>query len=438
MRSLQYDVVVIGGGPAGLAAALKAREKAEKVAVLERNDELGGILNQCIHSGFGLHVFKEELTGPEYAQRYVDMVADTDIACYLDTMVIDVTADKQVIAMSPEGMIVFEAAAVVLAMGCRERTRGQIRIPGTRPAGVFTAGLAQRYMNLENFRPGNRVVILGSGDIGLIMARRLTLEGIKVAGVYEVMPYANGLLRNIKNCLDDFGIPLHLSTTVTKIIGQKRLQAVEVSAVDENLKPIPGTEEVIPCDTLLLSVGLIPENELSKQAGVELNPVTNGPRVDNTLETSVPGIFACGNVLHVHDLVDQVTKEAEDAGAYAAEYVKKHAGQAADKDEAGQGLVEASDRSGKEDAGIPVKAEGLVRYTVPSTICLDKAGSARIKFRVGRPVESGRLLIKSGDKVLFDRKKAMKYVPSIMEQINLTAKLLDGITEPVTVTVEEV
>lgn len=320
MRTLKYDVVVIGGGPAGLAAALKAREKVEKVAVLERNDELGGILNQCIHSGFGLHVFKEELTGPEYAQRYVDMVAETDISCYLNTMVLDVTEDKHVVAMSEDGMLVFEAGSVVLAMGCRERTRGQIRIPGTRPAGVFTAGLAQRYVNLENFKPGSRVVILGSGDIGLIMARRLTLEGIKVVGVYELMPYANGLYRNIKNCLDDFGIPLHLSTTVTKIVGSKRVQAVEVSAVDENLKPIPGTEEIIPCDTVLLSIGLIPENELSKKAGIELNPVTNGPKVDNALETSVKGIFACGNVLHVHDLVDQVTKEAEDAGTYAAEY----------------------------------------------------------------------------------------------------------------------
>lgn len=320
MRTLKYDVVVIGGGPAGLAAALKAREKVEKVAVLERNDELGGILNQCIHSGFGLHIFKEELTGPEYAQRYVDMVAETDISCYLNTMVLDVTEDKHVVAMSEDGMLVFEASSVVLAMGCRERTRGQIRIPGTRPAGVFTAGLAQRYVNLENFKPGSRVVILGSGDIGLIMARRLTLEGIKVVGVYELMPYANGLYRNIKNCLDDFGIPLHLSTTVTKIVGSKRVQAVEVSAVDENLKPIPGTEEIIPCDTVLLSIGLIPENELSKKAGIELNPVTNGPKVDNALETSVKGIFACGNVLHVHDLVDQVTKEAEDAGTYAAEY----------------------------------------------------------------------------------------------------------------------
>lgn len=413
MRTLKYDVVVIGGGPAGLAAALKAREKAEKVAVLERNDELGGILNQCIHSGFGLHVFKEELTGPEYAQRYVDMVKETDISCYLNTMVINVTEDKHVIAMSEDGMLVFEAASIVLAMGCRERTRGQIRIPGTRPAGVFTAGLAQRYVNLENFKPGSRVVILGSGDIGLIMARRLTLEGIKVVGVYELMPYANGLYRNIKNCLDDFGIPLHLSTTVTKIVGSKRVQAVEVSAVDENLKPIPGTEEIIPCDTVLLSIGLIPENELSKKAGIELNPVTNGPKVDNALETSVKGIFACGNVLHVHDLVDQVTKEAEDAGMYAAEY--------------------AAEQKSAE-AEISVVPEGLVRYTVPTRIASGRTPVTKIKFRVGRPVKSAKIRITSGNQVIFESKKAKKFVPSIMENVNLTAAQLADVQNEIKVT----
>lgn len=413
MRTLKYDVVVIGGGPAGLAAALKAREKAEKVAVLERNDELGGILNQCIHSGFGLHVFKEELTGPEYAQRYVDMVKETDISCYLNTMVINVTEDKHVIAMSEDGMLVFEAASIVLAMGCRERTRGQIRIPGTRPAGVFTAGLAQLYVNLENFKPGSRVVILGSGDIGLIMARRLTLEGIKVVGVYELMPYANGLYRNIKNCLDDFGIPLHLSTTVTKIVGSKRVQAVEVSAVDENLKPIPGTEEIIPCDTVLLSIGLIPENELSKKAGIELNPITNGPKVDNALETSVKGIFACGNVLHVHDLVDQVTKEAEDAGMYAAEY--------------------AAEQKSAE-AEISVVPEGLVRYTVPTKIASGRTPVTKIKFRVGRPVKSAKIRITSGDQVIFESKKAKKFVPSIMENVNLTAAQLADVQNEIKVT----
>lgn len=424
MKALKFDVVVIGGGPAGLAAALEARKTVEKVAVLERNDELGGILNQCIHSGFGLHVFKEELTGPEYAQRFADMVAETDITCYLDTMVLDVTADKKIIAMTEEGMQIFEAGSIVLAMGCRERTRGQIKIPGTRPAGIFTAGLAQRYVNLENLKPGNRVVILGSGDIGLIMARRLTLEGIKVVGVYELMPYANGLYRNIKNCLDDFGIPLHLSTTVTKIIGSERIQAVEVSGVDDNLQPIPGTEEIIPCDTLLLSIGLIPENELSKKAGVQLNPITNGPKVDNSLETSVEGIFACGNVLHVHDLVDQVTQEAQDAGKYAAEYVVASKQQSLSKEES------------KPGASVSVVPDGLVRYTVPSQIDPKKTAVAKIKFRVGRPESQGKIVVTMGEKVLYESKKAKQFVPSIMESITIRTDMLEMDCQEIKVTVK--
>ena len=418
MRTLKYDVVVIGGGPAGLAAALKAREKVEKVAVLERNDELGGILNQCIHSGFGLHVFKEELTGPEYAQRYVDMVAETDISCYLNTMVLDVTEDKHVVAMSEDGMLVFEAGSVVLAMGCRERTRGQIRIPGTRPAGVFTAGLAQRYVNLENFKPGSRVVILGSGDIGLIMARRLTLEGIKVVGVYELMPYANGLYRNIKNCLDDFGIPLHLSTTVTKIVGSKRVQAVEVSAVDENLKPIPGTEEEYSCDTLLLSVGLIPENEISRGMGVDMNPVTSGPKVNESLETNIEGVFACGNVLHVHDLVDFVSEEAGTAGRNAAEYVK---------------LGEERRQDGKEIRMNPIEG---VRYTVPGTINVDRMDeNLTVRFRVGGVYKNCYISAYFDDERVIHRKRPV-VAPGEMEEIKLTKEQLLKYPDLQTITVK--
>ena len=323
-----FDVVVIGGGPAGMAAALAAHKAGARVAIVEREQHLGGILRQCIHPGFGLSHFKQELTGPEYAQRFIDQMHGTDIALFLNSMVIGIdsgeptedTSVHTVTLMSTAGMLQLTGRAIVLAMGCRERTRSEIKIPGSRPAGVFTAGLAQRYINIENLKPGSHAVILGSGDIGLIMARRCTLEGISVEGVYELMPYANGLRRNVKNCLDDFGIPLHLSTTVTRVIGHDRVEAVEVSQVDERLAPIPGTERIVPCDTLLLSVGLIPENELSVAAGVELDPRTRGAVVDQSLQTGVPGIFACGNVLHVHDLADNVTTESERAGAAAAAY----------------------------------------------------------------------------------------------------------------------
>lgn len=350
MRRLQVDVAVIGGGPAGLAAALAARrEGATKVVIIERNSELGGILQQCIHHGFGLHRFKAELTGPEYAQRFINDVKETDIEAMLETMVLEVTEDKKIYAVNSKvGMLEISAQAIVLAMGCRERTRGALRIPGRRPAGVYSAGTAQRFVNIDGYVPGRKAVILGSGDIGLIMARRFTLEGAKVEAVVEVLPYAAGLTRNVVQCLEDFGIPLYLQSTVIEIHGDDRIEGVTIAQVDEKWNPIGGTEKYIECDTLLLSVGLVPENELSSQAGVAIDPVTNGPIVNESMMTNIPGIFACGNVLHVHDLVDNVSKEAEGAGAYAGRYVREHG-------------LEAPKR-------IKVKAGENIRYVVPHEV----------------------------------------------------------------------
>ncbi len=416
---MKKDLVIIGGGPAGLAAAEAAvLAGARDVLLLERDVRLGGILNQCIHNGFGLHTFKEELTGPEYAARFEARVRALSIEYKLGAMVLSIAPDRTVTVVSREdGLYTIEAGAIILAMGCRERSRGALNIPGFRPAGVFSAGTAQRLVNMEGYMPGREVVILGSGDIGLIMARRMTLEGAKVRVVAELQPYSGGLKRNIVQCLDDYGIPLKLSHTVTEIHGRERVTGVTISAVDKNFKPIPGSEEFYSCDTLLLSVGLIPENELSTGAGVQLSRVTNGPVVNESLETSVPGIFACGNVLHVHDLVDYVSEEAAAAGRAAAAY-----------------LAQGERAAGK---AIAVKPAGGVRYTVPSTIRPDAMPDAlTVRFRVDNIYKNRFVSVYFGEERVQHRKKTV-LAPGEMEQIVLKkADLTDAAFDTITICTE--
>ncbi len=421
-----YDIVIIGGGPAGLAAAVSARQSGiESILILERDKELGGILNQCIHNGFGLHTFKEELTGPEYADRFIRQVEELQIAYKLNTMVMEIGQDKTVTAMNREdGLFVIRAEAVILAMGCRERPRGALNIPGYRPAGIYSAGTAQRLVNMEGYMPGREVVILGSGDIGLIMARRMTLEGAKVKVVAELMPYSGGLKRNIVQCLDDYGIPLKLSHTVVDIKGKERVEGVTLARVDEKNKPIPGTEEYYDCDTLLLSVGLIPENELSRGMGVAINPVTSGPSVNESLETNLDGVFACGNVLHVHDLVDYVSEEAAAAGRNAAAYVKAAAdvkSEAADKS-----TVKPTDEKTVEsgiayaESAVPLIATSGVRYTVPSTIRVSHMDEKlTVRFRVGGVYKNCFVSVYFDDERVVHRKKQV-FAPGEMEEVRLT------------------
>ncbi len=407
-EAMKKDLVIIGGGPAGLAAAVAAKEAGvDDLLILERDARLGGILNQCIHNGFGLHTFKEELTGPEYAGRYIDKVLALKIPYKLNTMVVDLTEQQTVkenrklvtVMNREEGLYTIEARAVILAMGCRERSRGALNIPGYRPAGIYSAGTAQRYVNMEGRMPGREVVILGSGDIGLIMARRMTLEGAKVKLVAELMPYSGGLKRNIVQCLDDFGIPLKLSHTVVDIKGKERVEAVVIAQVDEHSKPIPGTEEEIKCDTLLLSCGLIPENELSEGLGVEMNPVTKGPKVNESLETDRKGVFACGNVLHVHDLVDYVSEEAAQAGKRAAAYL--------------QGSLPEVKRE------IPIKAVNGVRYTVPVSLDVERMEDIQVvRFRVGNVYRDAAIEVSFNGNVVSSRKKKV-LAPGEMEQIVL-------------------
>lgn len=451
----QHAIVIIGGGPAGLAAAISAAEQGEKdILILERDRELGGILNQCIHNGFGLHTFQEELTGPEYAARYIEKVERMGIPYLTDTMVLDLSPEKVVTAVSPtEGIFQIQAQAVILAMGCRERPRGALNLPGYRPAGIYTAGTAQRLVNVEGRMPGREVVILGSGDIGLIMARRMTMEGAKVKVVAELMPYSGGLKRNIVQCLEDFGIPLKLSHTVAAIHGKERLTGVTLAQVDHDGRPVPGTEEEYSCDTLLLSVGLIPENELSKNAGVSLNPATSGPVVDESFQTSVGGIFACGNVLHVHDLVDFVSEEAANAGRRAAEYVRETSGESSEKrmkcGESRKDLPESQAACEEWTAKMPEKeVSGIldilpgdgVRYTVPSVLHLAQMGETlKIRFRVRKEYKNSCVTVHAGDRQLFRRRKQI-FVPGEMEEAVIRREDLNDAlpADTITIRIEEV
>lgn len=421
---MKYDLIVIGGGPAGLSAAYEAYNRGiESILILERDKELGGILNQCIHNGFGIHSFKEELTGPEYAGRYIEMMNSTKVEHKLDTMVLSISNGgdvKHVEAINAkEGYLSIEARAIILAMGCRERTRGAIQIPGERPSGIFTAGTAQRYVNMEGYMVGKKVVILGSGDIGLIMARRMTLEGAEVKACVELMPYSNGLNRNIVQCLDDYEIPLLLAHTITEIIGKHRLEAVVIQKVDDNRNPIPGTEQTLECDTLLLSVGLIPENEITKNAGIALDTRTSGPIVNEAMETNVKGIFACGNVVHVHDLVDFVSEEGQKAGRSAAKFIKNELKE-------GQIVTE-------------IKNGDRVNYTVPQNIRLENIlESQEIMFRVSNVFKNVNITVRNNEGELIKKLRRPVVAPGEMEKIKLKRADIDKANGLLTIALEEV